>query len=67
MHANNPHVKTTYPHANKQPSDGKYYRIYRLASHELDCIKDGVYKGHFILAAHFTRDRVYVFTRRLDD
>lgn len=66
MHASNPHVKIIYVNP-KQPSDGKYYRIYALKVHELDCIKDGVYKGHAILTVHFTRERVYVFTRRLDD
>lgn len=63
---NNPHVKRVYPNPAKNKADGRYYRIYRLSTQQLDEVKDGVYKGHFILACHFTREYIYVFARKED-
>ena len=66
-HENNPRVKKVYPNLATQKADGRYYRIYRLTSDQLDQVANGVYKGHFILACHFTSEYVYVFARKEDD
>lgn len=61
---NNPHVKKVYPNLAPNKADGRYYRIYKLTNQQLDEVKNGMYKGHFILVTHFTKEYVYVFTRK---